>query len=130
MVPPRQADGQGLALAEVMALPAVTNLVTAGKALGIGRSKSYELARAGKFPCQVIRIGTTYRVLTVGLLTLLGLSPPSVTLPQAADHHREDRAGEAAKGASDPGFPRPSATGRPCSPASRQPRTRRRVKRS
>lgn len=43
---------RSLTLAELLALPAVTDLVTAGKALGIGRSVSYELARAGRFPCR------------------------------------------------------------------------------
>lgn len=64
-----------MTLSEAMALPAVTDLITAGKALGIGRSKSYELARAGQFPCRVIRAGNSYRVPTVSLLMLLGVSP-------------------------------------------------------
>jgi hypothetical protein len=42
----------GLTVAEVMALPAVTDLISAGKALGIGRTRSYELARAGDSPVQ------------------------------------------------------------------------------
>jgi hypothetical protein len=53
-------------------LPAVVDLVTAGKALGIGRTKTYALARSGDFPCRILRIGNTYRVPTPELLTLLG----------------------------------------------------------
>lgn len=67
---------QGLTLAEIAELPAVTDLVTAGQALGIGRTRAYELARAGQFPCPVIRVGGTWRVPTAGLLALLGLPVP------------------------------------------------------
>ncbi|TMR23803.1 DNA-binding protein [Actinomadura geliboluensis] len=55
-------------------LPAVIDLVTAGRALGVGRTKSYELARTGHFPCPVLRVGRSYLVPTAGLLTLLGLN--------------------------------------------------------
>ncbi len=64
---------RGLSLAEVSALPAVTDLVTAGRALGLGRTKAYQLARAGQFPCPIIRAGKTYLVPVAGLLDLLGL---------------------------------------------------------
>jgi hypothetical protein len=62
----------GMSLAELGELPAVVDLVTAGRALGIGRTKSYELARSGEFPCRVLRVGRTYLVPTSELLTLLG----------------------------------------------------------
>jgi len=68
---------KGLTMAEVMMLPAITDLVSAGKALGMGRTRSYELAQAGTFPCPVLRIGRTYQVPTAGLLTLLGMPMPS-----------------------------------------------------
>ena len=68
---------RGLTLAEVAPLPAVTDLVTAGRALGLGRTKAYQLARAGTFPCRVIRAGNTYLVPTAGLLDMLGLLRPS-----------------------------------------------------
>jgi hypothetical protein len=71
--PVASVETGGLTLAEVMALPAVTDLISAGKALGIGRTRSYELARAGEFPCPVVRVGKTYRVPTAGLLALLGV---------------------------------------------------------
>jgi hypothetical protein len=64
---------QGLTPAEIRTLPAVVDLVTAGQALGVGRTKSYELARAGRFPCPVLRVGRSYLVPTTGLLALLGL---------------------------------------------------------
>jgi hypothetical protein len=50
------------------------DLMTAACALGMGRTKAYKLARRDEFPCRVIRIGDTYRVPTVGLLELLGVS--------------------------------------------------------
>ena len=67
---------QALTLAEIAALPAVTDLVTAGRALGIGRTKAYELARNGQFPCPVLRAGGTWRVPVAGLLAVLGLPVP------------------------------------------------------
>lgn len=51
------------------------DLMTAASALGMGRTKAYELARTGQFPCRVIRIGDTYRVPTAALLELLGVAP-------------------------------------------------------
>jgi hypothetical protein len=53
---------------------ATVDLMTAAGALGLGRTKAYELARRDAFPCQVIRIGDTYRIPTPGLLELLGLA--------------------------------------------------------
>jgi hypothetical protein len=62
---------------------ATVDLMTAARALGLGRTKAYELARQSRFPCPVIRIGETYRVPTAGLLELLGVSaeqqPPAST---------------------------------------------------
>jgi hypothetical protein len=52
---------------------ASVDLMTAASALGLGRTKAYELARRDQFPCRVIRIGETYRVPTAGLLELLGV---------------------------------------------------------
>jgi hypothetical protein len=65
----------GLSLADVQRLPAVVDLVTAGQALGLGRTKTYQLAQAGEFPCRLIRVGRSYLVPTAELLSLLGLPP-------------------------------------------------------
>lgn len=73
---------------ELRSLPAVVDLTTAARALGIGRTKAYELARRGDFPCRVIRIGKTYLVPTAGLFELLGLTPPDH--PGAHDRQREE----------------------------------------
>jgi len=53
---------------------ATVDLMTAARALGLGRTKAYELARRQQFPCRVIRIGETYRIPTAGLLELLGVT--------------------------------------------------------
>lgn len=64
-----------LTIAELLELPASVDLLTAARALHLGRTKAYELARRGEFPCAVFRVGDTYRVPTTGLLELLGLAP-------------------------------------------------------
>jgi predicted DNA-binding transcriptional regulator AlpA len=69
----------GLTTAQLLQLPAVIDLVTAGRALGTGRSKSYELAQTGKFPCRVIRVGHNYRVPTAELLHILGMQPSTLS---------------------------------------------------
>ncbi|YCK39708.1 hypothetical protein ACNF49_38325 [Actinomadura sp. ATCC 39365] len=61
---------------EVLALPAAVDLVTAGRAYGIGRTKAHELARKGKFPVRVIRVGNAYRVPKAALLDSLGVDGP------------------------------------------------------
>ncbi|GHD34866.1 hypothetical protein GCM10010313_81820 [Streptomyces violarus] len=38
-----------------------------------GRTKAYELVRAGRFPCKVIPAGRTYRVVTGDLRRVLGV---------------------------------------------------------
>ncbi|MCW2919342.1 MAG: hypothetical protein JWN52_7410 [Actinomycetia bacterium] len=45
------------------------------RALGLGRTKAYELAQHGQFPCRVIKIGDTHRIPTPELLRLLGALP-------------------------------------------------------
>ncbi|HYS36665.1 MAG TPA: DNA-binding protein [Pseudonocardiaceae bacterium] len=60
--------------AELMALPVVVDLMTAARALQIGRTLAYELAQHGQFPCPVRRVGRTYHVPVAGLLELLGMT--------------------------------------------------------
>ena len=57
---------------ELLALPTTTNIETAARAIGLGRTRAYELARTGEFPCKVIRVGVSYRVITADLRRLLG----------------------------------------------------------
>ncbi len=64
---------------ELLALPAVVDIVTAGRVLGLGRGKSYELARRGEFPVPVLRLGASLRVPTAPLLDLLGVERHTAT---------------------------------------------------
>lgn len=64
---------------ELLALPAVIDLDTANRSLMIGRSTGYGLAKQGRYPVKVLRLGNAYRVVTADLLKLLGLEQqPSV----------------------------------------------------
>lgn len=62
--------------AELLALPVVVDLPTAGRAIGLSRSHAYELHRRGEFPIPVQRLGSRYRVVTEALLAYLGLATP------------------------------------------------------
>jgi hypothetical protein len=57
----------------VRGLGVTTDVETAGAILGIGRSKSYELAKGGEFPVRVLRIGRRYKVPIPAILALLGV---------------------------------------------------------
>ena len=59
---------------EVRALGVTTDVVTAGRILGLSRNTAYRLARAGTFPVPVLRAGAQYRVPVAGLLTALHLN--------------------------------------------------------
>lgn len=65
----------GMTRAELLALPVTVSIGTAARALGLGRSTGYELARRGEFPCRVLRLGSSYRVPTADLLRVLGMEP-------------------------------------------------------
>jgi hypothetical protein len=45
-----------------------------GRALGLGRTKTYELVRTGEFPCRLLRLGSSIKVPRVELFRLLGLA--------------------------------------------------------
>ncbi|MBO2448680.1 helix-turn-helix domain-containing protein [Actinomadura barringtoniae] len=62
-----------VSLAQVADLPPALDLLAAARILGMGRTKAYELAKRGEFPCRVIRVGGSYVVPTVELLALLGI---------------------------------------------------------
>ena len=57
---------------ELLALPVSVDIETAGKALGLGRTSTYDLAKRGKFPVRVLRLGNRYRVPRADLLRELG----------------------------------------------------------
>ncbi|MFJ8253287.1 hypothetical protein [Streptomyces sp. NPDC094466] len=64
----------GMSREELLGLPVSVDLETSNRALGMGRSKGYELAKRGQYPCKVLRLGNAYRVVTADLLSLLGLA--------------------------------------------------------
>jgi hypothetical protein len=61
-----------LKVGDLADLPAVIDVVTAGRILGIGRTSAYRLAKDGQFPCRVLKVGRRYLVPTRELLSLLG----------------------------------------------------------
>ncbi len=74
--------GAGIRLDDLQALPPTLDIETAAAIVGIGRTLAYQLAKQGRFPCRVLRVGRRYLVPTAGLIRLLGT--PAAT---------EDRAG-------------------------------------
>jgi len=62
---------------EVQPVPAVLDLVTAARMLGIGRTVAYRLVRQGAWPTPVLGLGHQIKVPRAPLLALLGLSPDS-----------------------------------------------------
>lgn len=62
--------------AELLALPVTVDLPTAGRAFGLGRTKAYEMARAGEFPCPVLPLGRRFKVTKANLLRALGIMAP------------------------------------------------------
>ncbi|MFJ4816250.1 hypothetical protein [Streptomyces sp. NPDC088801] len=70
----RSKGSKGMSREELLALPVAIDLDTSNRALGLGRSKGYELAKRGTYPCKVLRLGNAYRVVTADLLELLGLA--------------------------------------------------------
>jgi hypothetical protein len=65
---------QPLTFDQLRQLPAVVDLMTAAAALGIGRTKAYQLAATGAFPIRIIRVGRGYHVPTAELLKILGVT--------------------------------------------------------
>lgn len=70
--------------AELRELGATTTLVIAGEILGIGRTKSHELARRQAFPVPILRHGRRYVVPVAPILRLLGLTPSPLYPPPAS----------------------------------------------
>ena len=62
---------------ELLSLPPVLDVPTAGRVLGVGRSLAYELVRTGAWPTTVLRIGKLIKIPTAPLLGLLGDTSPA-----------------------------------------------------
>jgi hypothetical protein len=63
--------------AELLALPAAVDLPTACRALNIGRTVGYALARTGEFPVTARKIGKGYRVPSAELRRYLKVEAPA-----------------------------------------------------
>lgn len=73
-----------LSTAEILALKkerATVPLPLAGRCLGIGSTRAYELARAGQFPCRVLKCGAEWIVPVAGILEALGLERSAPAIP-------------------------------------------------
>lgn len=66
---------RGMQLAELLALPVAFDLDTSNRALRLGRTKGFDLAKRGEYPVRVMRVGCTYRVSRADLLRALGIDP-------------------------------------------------------
>ena len=67
----------------VRQLGLTTDLPTAAAVLGIGRTLAFDLARAGRFPVRVIRLGRRVLVPVAELLDYLGVPPIDEPDPRA-----------------------------------------------
>lgn len=56
---------------ELRELPAVIDVPTAARLLGLGRAAAYELIRTGAWPTPILRLGKLIKIPTSPLLTLL-----------------------------------------------------------
>ena len=70
-VPPRIAMSHG----ELLALPVAVSVYTAGRAFGMGRDKTRQLARDEKLPFAAVRLGQSLMVTRAALFEALGLDP-------------------------------------------------------
>lgn len=70
---PRTAKATGMSEAEVLALPAAVPLGDANRAIGVGRTMGYRLAKQGDYPIPVNRIASSYRCRRVDILKHLGI---------------------------------------------------------
>lgn len=56
---------------DILALGVLTDIVTAGSILGLGRTTAHKMAREETFPVPVIKVGHRYRVPVAGLLKVI-----------------------------------------------------------
>ncbi|MBT2456769.1 hypothetical protein [Streptomyces sp. ISL-86] len=63
--------------AELTALPVSFSLDVSNRALRIGRTQGYAMAKQGTYPIRVLRLGRQYRCTRYDLLRFLGVSVDS-----------------------------------------------------
>ena len=64
---------------ELLSLPVVVDLTTAGRAFGISRTSAYRLAGLGQLPVPVLRLGRRLVVTRAALFGALGVTDPAAT---------------------------------------------------
>lgn len=67
------------------------SVADASKALGFSRAKGYDLVRRAEFPCRVLRVGRTTRVVTASLLRVLESGEPEYNGAHAGAPARDRR---------------------------------------
>ncbi|MCP2339540.1 DNA-binding protein [Actinomadura rupiterrae] len=77
---PRRGHTPPITFPEIFQLPTVVDLITAGRAFGVGRNTAYRLVHRDAYPCEVLRLGRRYKVPTAKLLAALGIDPIPVHL--------------------------------------------------
>lgn len=87
--PKPSREVRGLTGDQLLGLPAVIDLDTANRALLIGRSTGYGLAKQGEYPVKVLKLGNAYRVVTADLLKLLGLERQPSDASRAEDEGKQ-----------------------------------------
>jgi hypothetical protein len=64
---------------EIRSWPVTVDILTAGRAFGIGRDQAYRLVREGQFPVPVLRLGRVLRVTRAAVLAALGIDDPTTS---------------------------------------------------
>lgn len=67
---------------EIRAWPVTVDIQTAGRAWGLGRDQAYRLAREGRFPVPVLRLGRYLRVTRAAVLQALGVDEAETARPK------------------------------------------------
>jgi excisionase family DNA binding protein len=76
---------------ELLSLPPAVGLDVVAKALNIGRTTCYQLARAGELPVPVLRLGAQYRVASQELLRVLGMGSEPAPIGQLVTGRAQQR---------------------------------------
>lgn len=81
---PAVAAARSMTHSELLALPVSFPLDTANRALALGRTTGYQLAKRGDYPVRVLKLGNAYRVTRADLLRYLGAESFSERLAPTA----------------------------------------------
>ena len=74
---------EGMPTSEIRALPVTVDLATAARALRLGQTMAYTLAKRDEFPCRLFRQGGRYVVARGDILRALGIPETADRRPAA-----------------------------------------------